>query len=48
MKQYLSNYFGYNDSANRKLLETLKRITDKKEVVNLFNHLIILNNESKS
>jgi uncharacterized damage-inducible protein DinB len=40
MKQYLSDFFKYNDWANRKLLETIKQLPDNAEAVKLFSHLI--------
>jgi len=40
MKQYLIHFFGYNDWANRRLLETIRQIPDKEEAIQLFSHLI--------
>jgi uncharacterized damage-inducible protein DinB len=40
MKQYLVDFFKYNDWANRKLLETIKELPDKEEAIMLFSHFI--------
>jgi uncharacterized damage-inducible protein DinB len=40
MKQYLADYFAYNDKANRLLLETIAVMPDKTEALRLFSHLI--------
>jgi len=38
MRQYLLDFFKYNDWANRNLLETVKQLPDQKEAVKLFSH----------
>lgn len=40
MKDYLIETFRYNDDTNKKLLDKIKLIDDKKESVKLFSHLI--------
>ena len=40
MKKYLIDTFQFNDLMNRKLLEKIKLLTDKKECVRFFSHLI--------
>lgn len=40
MKTYLLDTFSYNDVTNRKLLNKINLLTDKKECVKLFSHLI--------
>src|SRR5438045_4602208 len=40
MKQYLIDTFSFNDLANKKLLEKIKQLPDKKEAVKMFSHLI--------
>jgi uncharacterized damage-inducible protein DinB len=45
MKQYLIDFFKYNDWANRKLLESIRQLPDNVEAVKLFNHLIAAQNK---
>jgi uncharacterized damage-inducible protein DinB len=45
MKQYLIDFFHYNDWANRRVLEALKQVSDKNETVKLFSHLISAQNK---
>ena len=40
MRQYLLDYFSYNDRANNKLLETILQLPDTGEALRLFSHLI--------
>ena len=40
MKQYLIETFLFNDHANKKMLEKIKQLPDKKEGVKYFSHLI--------
>ncbi len=40
MKQYLIDFFKYNDRANHILLDGLKQLPDKEESTRLFCHLI--------
>ncbi|HEY5123983.1 MAG TPA: DinB family protein [Ignavibacteria bacterium] len=40
MKQYLIDFFKYNDWANRKLLKAIMQMPDKEEAVKLFSHFI--------
>src|ERR1043165_1575341 len=45
MKQYLINYFAYNDWANRKLLETVLKLANRDESLRFFSHLIASQNK---
>ncbi|MBI1806357.1 MAG: hypothetical protein HYR76_04825 [Ignavibacteria bacterium] len=40
MKQYLIETFRFNDYANKKVLEKIKQLPEKKECVKYFSHLI--------
>ena len=40
MKEYLIDTFSFNDVTNKKLLEKIKQLPDKKEAIKLFSHLI--------
>ena len=40
MKEYLIDTFSFNDVTNKKLLEKIKQLPDKKEAIRLFSHLI--------
>ena len=40
MKDYLIETFNYNDATNKKLLDKINLLNDKKESVKLFSHLI--------
>ncbi|HOY14469.1 MAG TPA: DinB family protein [Saprospiraceae bacterium] len=40
MKNYLIDTFNYNDITNKKLLTKINLLSDKKESVKLFSHLI--------
>ena len=40
MKQYLIDTFRFNDWANKRTLEAMRKLADKKELVVLFSHLI--------
>lgn len=40
MKNYLIDFFKYNDWANQQLLEVIKQLPDKEESVKLFSHFI--------
>ncbi len=40
MKQYLIDTFKYNHWANKKLLEAILQLPDKKEPIRLYSHLI--------
>ena len=40
MKNYLLDFFKYNDRANRQVIEAINKIPDKEEAVKLFSHLI--------
>jgi uncharacterized damage-inducible protein DinB len=44
MKQYLIDFFKYNDWANRQLLESFKQLPDKEEPVILLSHIIAAQN----
>jgi uncharacterized damage-inducible protein DinB len=45
MKQYLIDFFHYNDWANRRVLEAIKQVSEKDETVKLFSHLISAQNK---
>lgn len=45
MKEYLANYFRYNDNANIRLLDTIQQLPDATECVRLFSHLINAQNK---
>jgi uncharacterized damage-inducible protein DinB len=45
MKQYLVDFFHYNDWANRRLLEAIQQVSEKDETVKLFSHLISAQNK---
>lgn len=40
MKQYLIDTFHFNDWANKRTLEAMRKMPDDKESANLFSHLI--------
>ena len=40
MRQYLIDTFLFNDQANKKLLEKIKLLPEKKEAIRFFSHLI--------
>lgn len=40
MKDYLIEFFSFNDTTNKKLLEQIKLLHDKKEAIKFFSHLI--------
>ncbi len=40
MKDYLIDTFKYNDATNKKLLTKINQLSDKKESIRLFSHLI--------
>jgi uncharacterized damage-inducible protein DinB len=40
LKKYLTDTFGYNDYANKLVLEKIKILPDKAEGIRLFSHLI--------
>ncbi len=40
MKDYLTDTFRFNDTANKKLLSKIKLLPDKAESIKLFSHLI--------
>ncbi len=40
MKQYLIDIFRFNDWANKLTLEAMQKMSDSKESVNLFSHII--------
>ena len=40
MKKYLIDTFLFNDKANRKILENIKKLPEKNECIKLFSHLI--------
>jgi len=40
MKNYIIETFKYNDATNKKLLDKINLLNDKKESVRLFSHLI--------
>lgn len=40
MKQYLLDYFTYNDWANRKILQSILQLPEKDKALYLFSHLI--------
>lgn len=40
MKQYIIDTFRFNDWANKRTLEAMRKMSDDKESVNLFSHLI--------
>ena len=40
MKDYLIEFFSFNDITNKKLLEQIKLLPDKKEAIKFFSHLI--------
>lgn len=41
MKEYLIDFFKYNDWANRQLLDTIKQLQDTEGSVKLYSHLIL-------
>ncbi len=41
MKQYLIDFFKYNDWANKQMIESIGKLPDKEEAINLFSHVII-------
>ncbi|HVN48132.1 MAG TPA: DinB family protein [Bacteroidota bacterium] len=45
MKQYLIDFFKYNDWANHRILEAMKQVPEKDETVKLFSHLISAQNK---
>jgi uncharacterized damage-inducible protein DinB len=45
MKKYLTEFFTYNNWANRKLLETVLILPEKSEAIKLFSHLISTQNK---
>jgi uncharacterized damage-inducible protein DinB len=45
MKQYLIDFIHYNDWANRRVLEAIKQVPEKDEIVKLFSHLISAQNK---
>jgi uncharacterized damage-inducible protein DinB len=40
MKQYLIDFFKYNDWANRKLMDAFKQLPDNNEPIKLISHMI--------
>ena len=40
MKNYLLDTFRYNDSTNKKLLEKIRLLSDQKDCIRFFSHLI--------
>ncbi len=40
VKDYLTDTFRFNDTANKKLLSKIKQLPDKAESIKLFSHLI--------
>lgn len=40
LRQYLIETFNYNDYANKLVLEKIKQLSDKRETIRLFSHLI--------
>jgi uncharacterized damage-inducible protein DinB len=40
MKQYLIDFFKYNDWANKRLLKSIKQLPEKDESIKLFSHFI--------
>ena len=40
MRQYLIDTFKFNDQANKKVLDNLKKLPDQKEAIKFFSHLI--------
>lgn len=40
MKDYLMDFFYFNDCANKKLLQKIGELPDKKECARLFSHLV--------
>lgn len=44
MKQYLIDTLRFNDWGNRKMLAAMEQMTDKKEAVAIFSHLITAQN----
>lgn len=45
MKQYLIDYFKYNDWANKKLIKAIKGLPDKEKCLYYFSHLITCHNK---
>jgi uncharacterized damage-inducible protein DinB len=45
MKKYLLDFFNYNETANRKLLDSVKLLNDKSESIKLFSHFISSHNK---
>jgi uncharacterized damage-inducible protein DinB len=45
MKQYLIDTFRFNDWANERTLSAMEKMTDNKESVNLFSHIIRAQNK---
>lgn len=40
MKKYLLDTFGYNDFANKRVLQKIKALRDQQECIRFFSHLI--------
>jgi uncharacterized damage-inducible protein DinB len=40
LKKHITDTFGYNDKANRQVLEKMKALSDRTEIIKLFSHLI--------
>ncbi len=45
MKQYLVDFFNYNDSSNKALLAVIKTLSEKEESIKLFSHFITTQNK---
>ena len=45
MKQYLLDFFNYNDGANKALLTSIKQLPEKDESIKLFSHFITTQNK---
>ena len=45
MKQYLLDFFKYNDVSNVTLLASIKKLPEKKDSLKLFSHLITTQNK---
>jgi len=45
MKQYLIDFFKFNDWANKRIIKAIKELTDKENCLYLFSHLITSQNK---
>jgi uncharacterized damage-inducible protein DinB len=45
MKQYLIDTFRFNDWANRKLLSAMRQMTDRRQTIAIFSHIVTAQNK---